>query len=206
MGKKNKVKKVLELFCGTQSVGKVCREQEWNVLSLDYEKKFNPTFCMDIMKFNYEQFEPGEFDIIWASPCCRVYSILQYSWIGRKWKDRNELIAARKDDEKYVLRVLEIINYLKPQWWFIENPNSSAMWEIEQLKDLDYVICDYCRFGYDYQKPTRFLTNRKLDNMTCNCENKKHKINLGNGPSKTSLKQRYSIPPGCIKYLFSIKS
>ena len=169
MSKKNKVKKVLELFCGTQSVGKVCREQGWNVLSLDYEKKFNPTFCMDIMKFNYEQFEPGEFDIIWASPCCRLFSILQYSWIGRKWKDRDELIAARKNDEKYV-------------------------------------ICDYCRFGYDYQKPTRFLTNRKLDNKTCNCESKKHKINLGNGPSKTSLKQRYSIPPDCIKYLLSIKS
>ena len=57
MSKKNKVKKVLELFCGTQSVGKVCREQGWNVISLDYEKKFNPTFCMDIMKFNYEQFD-----------------------------------------------------------------------------------------------------------------------------------------------------
>tara|TARA_R110002110_G_scaffold274741_1_gene489963 strand:- start:1632 stop:2135 length:504 start_codon:yes stop_codon:yes gene_type:complete len=166
---------------------------------------------MDIMDFNYEQFKPGEFDIIWASPCCRLFSILQNTWIGRKWKNKEEIIEARKKDSKYVLRVLEIINYLKPNEWFIENPNSSAMWDIPQLKDLNYVICDYCCFGYDYRKSTRFLTNKILENKTCKCESKngekKHKSRIGNfGTQDTTLAERYRIPPDCIKYLFGIKT
>jgi hypothetical protein len=46
----------------------------WEVVSLDILKKFNPTHQCDIMDFVYTQYPRGYFDIIWASPECKVYS------------------------------------------------------------------------------------------------------------------------------------
>ena len=36
------------------------------------------------MKFDYKQFPVGHFDIIFASPECKVFSQLQYTHIGKK--------------------------------------------------------------------------------------------------------------------------
>ena len=46
--------KVLELFCGTKSVGKVCEEKGYEVISLDIEKKFNPSICIDFIEWDYK--------------------------------------------------------------------------------------------------------------------------------------------------------
>ncbi len=47
--------KLLELFKGTGSVGKVFKELYPNgdVVSVDILKKYSPTFCGDIMDFDY---------------------------------------------------------------------------------------------------------------------------------------------------------
>ena len=72
--------KVLELFSGTHSVGKVLEKEGHEVISVDindYKGKFGPlTHKVDIMKFDYKQYKPGEFEIIWASPPCIYYSTL----------------------------------------------------------------------------------------------------------------------------------
>ena len=62
--------KLLELFAGTGSVGK-----EWErlglgeVVSVDVSGKFGePTYCVDILEWDYKAFPPGHFDAVWASP------------------------------------------------------------------------------------------------------------------------------------------
>ncbi len=45
---------VLELFSGTGSVGKCCKELGWDVVSVDIEKKFNPTDLCNIIDFDYK--------------------------------------------------------------------------------------------------------------------------------------------------------
>ena len=77
--------KVLELFSGSGSVSKVCKEFDYEVISLDIEYK--ATHMMDILDFDYKQYKTGEFDIIFGSPPCTYYSALQRSWIGKKKKD-----------------------------------------------------------------------------------------------------------------------
>ena len=77
--------KVLELFSGTHSVGKVCKIKGWDVVSVDM--LLPATHKIDIMKFDYKKYDKNEFDVIWASPPCTNYSQLKKCWYGRKLKD-----------------------------------------------------------------------------------------------------------------------
>ena len=52
--------RVLELFSGTHSVGKVGRALGYDVISLDLT---DATICCDIMEWDYKTFSVGYFDI-----------------------------------------------------------------------------------------------------------------------------------------------
>tara|TARA_R110002126_G_scaffold291537_1_gene453493 strand:- start:6135 stop:6842 length:708 start_codon:yes stop_codon:yes gene_type:complete len=205
--------RVLELFKGTGSVGKCIKEYypDAEVISLDILKKFNPTICVDILEWDYKQFPRGHFDLIWGSPECKIYSNLQYTLIGRKWKDRAELDEARLEHSKFVRKVLEIIDYFQPKRWYIENPYYSTMRNLACMEGINSNRFDYCRFGYLYKKPTRIWSNRtNLTDMICNCVGiHKMKIGItskdllkeGQIADTSTIKQRYSIPPDLMKLL-----
>ena len=72
--------RVLELFSGTESVGKVARALGYDVISLDL---IDATICCDIMEWDYKTFSVGYFDIIWASPPCNTFSKMRLSNVGR---------------------------------------------------------------------------------------------------------------------------
>ena len=72
----------------------------------------------------------------------------------------------QEDIDKYgkpqVDKVLEIIDYFKPKWYWIENPKGSSM--KDYLYEKGYkndVIVSYCKYGFLYQKHTRLWTNIK---------------------------------------------
>ena len=62
----------MELFAGTGSVGKVAKELGFEVISLDRDMPAD--INKDIMDWNYQVYEPKQFDVIWASPPCTEYS------------------------------------------------------------------------------------------------------------------------------------
>ena len=68
--------RLLELFCGTKSVGRAFEAAGWEVVSLDIVSKFEPTILCDIRSWDYTTF-PGHFDMVWASPVCTEYSALE---------------------------------------------------------------------------------------------------------------------------------
>tara|TARA_R100001460_G_scaffold84755_1_gene126073 strand:- start:282 stop:908 length:627 start_codon:yes stop_codon:yes gene_type:complete len=206
--------KVLELFKGSGSITTYFSNTDYEVISLDILKKYNPTICCDIMEWDYTIYPPHYFDIIWASPECKIFSMLQNTWIGRKWRDKQHLQETRDEHSCFILKTMEIIDYFKPKHYFVENPKDSKIWDYipDEFKD-KYIIVDYCFFGYDYKKPTKILTNKDLTNKRCSC--KKHGMRLGLVGCKmencetvekvdnTTLLQRYSIPPKLLDYLFS---
>tara|TARA_R110000744_G_scaffold379930_1_gene499213 strand:- start:518 stop:1135 length:618 start_codon:yes stop_codon:yes gene_type:complete len=202
--------KILELFKGTGSISSYYENrQDIEIISLDILKKYNPTICIDIMEFDYKVYKEGEFDIIWASPECKIFSSLQAIWIGKKWNSMEELTIERKKNACFINKTLEIIEYLKPKWYFVENPLYSTIWDyIDETTWNNSVIIDYCRFGTIYKKPTRILTNKKLDNVRCKRKGK-HDFAIGMGHKKnnhkfsdrTTLNERYSIPQNLLKYL-----
>jgi len=203
--------RLLELFAGTGSVGNVAKELGYEVVSLDIDGR--SVITCDIMEWDYTTYPVGYFDIVWASPECKIYSHLQYTQIGRKWKDKNELEEARDENSIYIQRTIEIIDYFKPTFYFIENPLHSKIWDYvnNDYKD-NFIIVDYCFFGYRYKKPTKILTNKQLENKRCSC--KKHDLRIGvySGKMKnadvkikdnTTLDERYSIPHDLLIYLLT---
>ncbi len=163
--------KVLELFSGTKSVGKVCKDMGYSVVSLDLT---NADINIDILEWDYKTYPVGEFDIIWASPPCTYFSNLRYSWIGRKLKKHGDNIITRElleqdmmEGVKLLDKTKEIINYFTPKFWFIENPQTGRMKEFN--KELPFYDVDYCKYGFGYKKRTRIWTNLKNFNaQTCN--------------------------------------
>lgn len=182
--------KVLELFSGTGSVGKVCKELGYEVVSLDLK---GADINTNILDWDYTQFNVGEFDIIWASPPCDTFSALRRTWLGRKLKCHNGQVCTlellQKDIDEMGVPILrkaeEIIDYFKPKLWFIENPQTGRMKEYIHKPHYDVDYCKYADWGY--KKRTRIWTNQtnfepKLCKNDCNnllINGRTHKCNFG---------------------------
>ena len=115
---------LLELFSGTGSVGEVADRLGYCVVSLDLK---NAKIMTDILEWDYRKLDKDEFQVIWASPPCIEYSIAKTTGV-------------RKIDEanKIVLKTLEIIDYFKPKYWFIENPQTGLLKKQDFMNGLPY--------------------------------------------------------------------
>ena len=101
--------KLLELFAGSKSVGTVVDKLGWDVVSLDLK---GATINCNILEWDYTQYPPGSFDVIWASPPCNTFSCIRNSWIGRSGHTKESL---KRDVEQVGLpilyKTLEIIDF-----------------------------------------------------------------------------------------------
>ena len=211
--------KVLELFSGSGSVSKVCNDLGYDVVSLDIE--FEATHKMNILDFDYKQYKPDEFDIVWGSPPCTYYSALQRSWIGQKKKDGiytiDKLTKDLSDSDALVERTFEIIKYFNPELWVIENPQTGSLKSRDIMKDVPFYDVDYCMYSdWGYRKRTRVWTNKlNFNNKKCdgkgtcgNMINTKHKKNVSkdvhNNKGNNRL-ERYRVPSKLIYDLFENK-
>ena len=200
------VKRLLELFSGTGSVGKVAKEMGYEVLSLDIDGGADIT--IDILKWNYTVYERGHFHTIWASPPCQKFSHARVCNIGRPIKSLGGQVCTRelleedmiKNGLPILLKTLEIIAYFNPKVYFIENPATSKMKNYLYLPYYDVSYCMYSNWGY--RKNTRVWTNKpNFIPLYCkrNCPNmadtKRHK---GNIMKVSTLQERYRIPPKLI--------
>ena len=199
--------KLLELFAGTKSVGTVADKLGWDVVSLDLK---DATINCNILEWDYTQYPPGSFDVIWASPPCNTFSCIRKSWIGRCGYTKESL---KRDVEQVGLpilyKTLEIIDFFQPKYYFIENPKTGRM--KEYMQEYDHYDVDYCQYSnWGYRKRTRIWTNLKgCVPRTCN----EHCVNMLNGKHKnqcqfheTRLRERYRIPPLLIQQLFDCVS
>jgi site-specific DNA-cytosine methylase len=202
--------RILELFSGTGSVGKICKELGYEVISLDLK---NADINCNIMDWDYTIFPKNHFDIIWASPPCNSFSCLQYAL-----KTKENMLKHIEETGLPILRKTEeIIDYFSPKYYFIENPQTGLM---KNYLHRPYYDVDYCRYSdWGYRKRTRIWTNIvNFNSLLCNKEcgnmikidNKYiHKKNCGRSfyskltGTNTSLNERYRIPPLLIKSLFS---
>jgi site-specific DNA-cytosine methylase len=75
MGAGERKPRVLDLFSGTGSVGRVFQEEGFEVVSVDINPKFKPTVIADILEWDYAvAFPPGYFDVVFACSACEQFS------------------------------------------------------------------------------------------------------------------------------------
>ena len=116
---------LLELFSGTRSTGNVAEALGYEVIYLEF--KYADITC-DILNWDYTVFEPRHVDVIWASPPCDTFSRLKESNIGRHGYTK-ESIQSDIDNIglPIVRRTEQIIEYLQPNYYFIENPQTGKL-------------------------------------------------------------------------------
>lgn len=74
--------KVLELFAGTQSIGRAFKERGHEVFSIEWDKRFPDILLYkDVLQVTASEIVEkfGYPDVIWASPDCTTYSIAAIS-------------------------------------------------------------------------------------------------------------------------------
>lgn len=162
--------RVLELFAGSRSIGKAAEELGMEVFSTDIEQFGDIDLVTDILKLQVRDIPWGP-DVIWASPPCTGFSVAS---IGAHWTGGKGAYIPKSETSrlgiKLLERTLDIIEELKPRYFFIENPRG-VMRKMPQLVDLDRHTVTYCQYGDARMKPTDIWTNCDTWNPKTKCKN-----------------------------------
>jgi hypothetical protein len=150
--------KVLELFAGSRSIGKASEILGYEVFSSDlinFEKIDYVTSILDF-DINKVSFQP---DIIWASPPCTGFSVAA---LGHHWTGGKNAYIPKTDTAKLGIelakKTIEIINYFKPKYFFIENPRG-LLRKMDFMDNFKRQSITYCQYGDTRMKPTDIWTN-----------------------------------------------
>lgn len=155
--------KVLELFAGTRSIGKAFERKGHKTFSIEWNKDFeNITLYEDINNITAKDIIKlcgGVPDVIWASPDCTTYSIAA---ISHHRKYENGVLLPKSEYAKFCDKtnkhVLDLIQELKPKYYFIENPRG-CLRKMDFMKGLYRYTVTYCQYGDKRMKPTDIWTN-----------------------------------------------
>lgn len=167
--------KILELFAGSRSIGKVGESNNHIVFSTDITNFENIDYVTDILDFDYLKV-PFVPDFIWASPPCTGFSVAS---IGKHWTGGKKAYIPKSDTSKLGINLLEktieIIKYyqiLNPNLvWFIENPRG-LMRKMVQVSSFKRYTVTYCQYGDTRMKPTDIWTNSKTWIPKIPCKNR----------------------------------
>lgn len=168
--------KILELFAGTRSISKVFEKRGHKTFSIEWNKDFenidlyediNNITAKDIVKLC-----DGVPDVIWASPDCTTYSIAAISHHRKKNEDGNlePISDYAKFCDKTNKHVLDLIQELKPKYYFIENPRGGLR-KMDFMKGLYRYTITYCQYGDKRMKPTDIWTNHPNPQFKPICHN-----------------------------------
>lgn len=144
--------RLLELFCGTKSVGRAFEALGWEVVSVDIIPSFNPTIVADIGTWDPSIFPVGHFAAIHASPPCTEYSAARTT--AKRPRDL-------EGSDSLVQKTMQIMEYLKPLVWIMENPWTGLLRKRPFMEPLEprMRVISYCKYNLPYRKHTSIWTN-----------------------------------------------
>jgi len=205
------MKKLLEVFCGTKSIGKVFEKNGWEVISIDINEKYKPTIVIDILEWDYKIYDKKYFNHIHFSPPCIYMSQLQKCWYGRyKGYGKNKYLYTKEihmkemeESDKILYKIKEIIEYFENITFTIENPYHNFWNNISKRNILDYQyeIVNYCMYDYPTKKPTIIYNNFNL--KLKKCDKSHNHIIWKKYSSKSKLEDRYMIPEKLVESIFA---
>ena len=155
--------RLVELFRGTGSVGRVATRMGWKVLSVDLDARFGATHSVDVREFPYKTIPVPDY--VWASPPCTTYS-LAATWVRHRDPHTAKALSQQAHEADDILRhTLKMIAYWQrrnPRLRVcIENPRG-YMRKMPELQHLTRTTTSYNQYGWPIVKPTDFWTNFPL--------------------------------------------
>lgn len=131
---------ILSLFDYSGNWSKPYRENGYNVIQVDIKHGIS------IFDLQYKQIK-NVYGILAAPPCT------DYSLSGARWFAKKDINGQTEESNKLVRKTLEIINYLKPTFWVVENPMSRIHKLHPELGEVKFKFNPY-DFGDSHQKMT----------------------------------------------------
>jgi hypothetical protein len=152
--------RLLELFAGSRSVGKVAEFLGMEVRSVDITAYDGIDIVGDLLGMKPSKFAAFKPDIIWASPPCTAFSVAS---MGKHWGGGKEAYIPKSATAylgmALVQRTQEIIRANPQAVWFMENPRG-VLRCLPIVKDfgINHTVT-YCTYGDIRMKPTDIWTN-----------------------------------------------
>lgn len=166
--------KYLELFCGTKSMAKAFEAAGWEVYTVDWDSKFEPTLCADVGTLTAADLIKlcgGVPDVVWMSPDCTTYSIAAIRHHrkkeGGKLLPTSDYAAFCDKVNAHIINV--VIRDLKPRLYYIENPRACFR-KMDFVKGIPRYTVTYCQYGDTRMKPTDIFTNHPNPNFKPPCK------------------------------------
>lgn len=164
------------MFAGTRSISRAFEARGHETFCVEWSEDFdNINLYTDIRTVTAETILKrfGRPDVIWASPDCTTFSIAAISHHRRKNPETGNLDPI-SDYAKFCdavdQHVLQLIQELKPRYWFIENPRG-GMRKMEWMQGLPRYTVTYCQYGDTRMKPTDIWTNHPNPGFLPMCKN-----------------------------------
>jgi hypothetical protein len=164
--------KILELFAGSRSFGRIAQTMNFEVFSTDINNFEKIDYVVDILNFDLKKI-PFIPDIIWASPPCTCFSVAS---IGKHWQKNGQPKSDNAINAiEIVKKTIFIIDYFIKKnnqlIYFVENPRG----KLRKLKYVNFFekgyTITYCQYGDKRMKPTDIWTNSKTWKPKPICKN-----------------------------------
>lgn len=150
--------KILELFSGSATFSQIAEERGHEARTLDINPEYHPTYCADILNWDVNELGGWKPDVIWASPECRYYSLMNGRRLNEYFDSNFQPInpgSIRAVEQ--VKKTLGLIYLLQPKRYFIENPK--AMLRLMPFMPRCRKTISYCKYGLKAQKYTDIWTD-----------------------------------------------
>jgi len=156
---------IVELFSGSGTLSKEFEAAGHNVFSIDIRKRkgiCEPSLRKDILEVSIKDIPFKKIDVIWASPPCDVFSKAagDFHWT------KEGLPKTKKCHVhlRILKKCLVLIEKLKPEVFFIENPDGKMKFEKDMTRFLvrnEGMIkkLNYSAYGFHLPKATNLFTN-----------------------------------------------
>lgn len=149
---------LIDFFAGNGSVWRTAKSLGWDTISTDIRPFDGVDIVEDVFTLDLSKLPKAR--VLWFSPPCQSFSVASISkhWTGGKnaYVPKSE---AAKLSIRIINRVWEIIDTMKPEYWYIENPRGvlRKLTAMERAPIRQTVT--YCQYGDTRMKPTDIWTN-----------------------------------------------
>jgi hypothetical protein len=150
--------KLLELFAGSRSWGKIAKQLGYEVFSVDWKKFEGIDLVIDI-EYLTEDILPWIPDVVIDGRPCTTYSMAAIS--HHRFVDGSPKTEFAQKCDRMNIK----LNNLYKKWgciYYIENPRAMLR-KMDFMKGMDRTTVTYCSYGDTRMKPTDIFSNNIRD-------------------------------------------